>query len=308
MELRQVEHFVAVAQELNFSRAAERLHLGQSAVSSSIRALERDLNTVLFIRDSRTVQLTHAGQVFLPVARRLLATAREALDNVSAVSGLLTGTIRIGIIQTLERIDIPGALADLRKRHPGLSVHLRDEQPHTMLTDVARGRLDLAVVPAIGDEPPGVQLQPLHREDFVLITSTTHRLADRVTVDLDELTDEVWVEFLKGSTLRQVNDEVLGTSRTVVADLGQMALLVSLVQADVGIAIVPRCVAENAGMPTIGIRQAFPPREILLAYPAGPISASTSAVIDAFLSAKRRRGTRTRTPMNPDPGNPGPDT
>ncbi|WP_283138249.1 LysR family transcriptional regulator [Rhizohabitans arisaemae] len=292
MELRQVEHFVAVAQELNFSRAAERLHLGQSSVSSSIRALERDLNTVLFARDSRTVQLTEAGRVFLPAARRLLATAREARDGVSAVSGLLTGTVRIGIIQTLEGIDIPGAMADLRKRHPGLSVHLRDGQPPAMLIDVAKGRLDLAVVPALADQPPGVHLQALHREDFVLITSAAHRLADRVTVDLDELADEAWVEFLKGSTLRQVNDEVLGTARTVVADLGQMTLLVSLVQADVGVAIVPRCVAENAGLPAIGIRQAFPPREILLARPAGPIGAPAAAVIEAFLSAKRRRAAR----------------
>ncbi|SDH27124.1 DNA-binding transcriptional regulator, LysR family [Sinosporangium album] len=292
MELRQVEHFLAVAEELNFSRAATRLNLGQSAVSASVRALERDLNAALFARTSRAVRLTEAGRVFLPAARRLLAAARDARNDVSTVSGMLTGVVRVGLTQTLQGIDVPGALTDVRRRHPGLTLQLRQGYPNTLLSDVARGRLDLAVVPVTKAPPEGVRLNLLYSEDLVVVTPPGHRLADRATVDLTELAGEVWVEFLKGTTLRDATDAAARAARltrSIVADVGQLPLLVDLVKAGAGIAIVPRSVAEQTGLLPITIRQSLPRRILMLAYPHSTQSTTAAAVvIEALMSARRR--------------------
>ncbi|GII92707.1 LysR family transcriptional regulator [Sinosporangium siamense] len=294
MELRQIEHFIAVAEELNFSRAARRLNLSQSAVSASIRALERDLDASLFHRSSRAVGLTEAGRVFLTAARGLLAAARDARNAVTAVGGLLAGAVRIGLIQSLEGLDISGALMEVRDRHPGLTLHLRQGYPDALLSDVAKGRLDLAVVPMREAVPEGVRLRLLHSEDLVVVTPPFHPLAGRATIDLAELSGEVWVEFLKGTALRETTDaaaRAAGVARDVVADVGQVPLLVELVQAGVGIAILPRSVAEHAALPLVAIRRDAPRRVLALAGPDSPASPAAGVVSEALMSARRRSTT-----------------
>src|SRR5690606_21566050 len=101
MELRQLEHFVAVADERHFTRAAAKVHLAQSSLSSSIAALERELGTALLVRSSRKVELTEAGRALLPAARRSLEAARDGQDAVTAVRGVLRGRLRVGTIQAL---------------------------------------------------------------------------------------------------------------------------------------------------------------------------------------------------------------
>ena len=109
MEFRQLAHFVAVAEELHFTRAAARVHVVQSSLSASIHALEREMGTELFVRDSRHVTLTQAGRSLLPAARRALTAADEGRDAVAGVRGVLRGQLHIGTIQTLGVMDLPGA-------------------------------------------------------------------------------------------------------------------------------------------------------------------------------------------------------
>ena len=111
MELRQLAHFVAVAEELHFTRAAARVHVVQSSLSASIHALEREMGAPLFVRDSRHVMLTQAGRALLPAARRALAAADEGRDAVAGIRGVLRGQLHVGAIQTLAVIDLPALLA-----------------------------------------------------------------------------------------------------------------------------------------------------------------------------------------------------
>lgn len=110
MELRQLEYFIAVAEERNFTRAAGRLHIVQSAVSAAIKSLERELGTPLFERTSKHVALTDAGAALLPKARGTLDAVRDARDAVDEVRGGLRGTLRIGTLNSVAVIDVPVVL------------------------------------------------------------------------------------------------------------------------------------------------------------------------------------------------------
>ncbi|MFG2357299.1 LysR family transcriptional regulator [Streptomyces sp. NPDC048521] len=122
VELRQLEHFIAVAEELGFTRAARRLHVVQSGVSAAIRSLERDLGGALFERTSQQVRLTGAGAALLPEARATLHAAQAAQDAVRAAQDTLRGTVNVGAMASVEVVDLPALLGQLHARHPAIDV------------------------------------------------------------------------------------------------------------------------------------------------------------------------------------------
>ena len=125
MELRHLQHFVAVAEDQHFTRAAERLMVSQSGLSASIRALERELQTPLFVRTTRRVTLTEAGRALLAEAERILAQVRAAHEAVAAVQGVLRGTLAVGTEQCIAGVDVAKLLAAFRRRHPDVEIRLR---------------------------------------------------------------------------------------------------------------------------------------------------------------------------------------
>jgi hypothetical protein len=126
VELRQLEHFVVTAEERHFTRAARRLHIVQSGLSASIRALERELGAPLFVRSTRRVELTEAGRALLGEARRTLAAAQAARDAVADVQGLLRGRLAVGTMQILPpAVDLLGTLGRFHAQHPDVELRLR---------------------------------------------------------------------------------------------------------------------------------------------------------------------------------------
>src|SRR3954464_8330413 len=121
MELRHFEYFVAVAEERSFTRAAARLHVVQSGVSAVIKSLERELGADLLERTSKRVALTDAGEALLPRARAALEAAQAARDAVGEVRGGLRGTLRIGILNSVAELDIPGLLGTFHRTYPGVA-------------------------------------------------------------------------------------------------------------------------------------------------------------------------------------------
>src|SRR3954447_69291 len=167
MELRQLEAFVAAADEGAITRAADRLHVVQSAVSASVRRLEAELGTPLFVRRARGVTLTDAGRALLPHARAALGAAEAGREAVNAVRGGLSGTVRLGIMQSQSsRVSVPRLLRDFRDRHPGVELrvgHMGGSVERA--AQVPGGALDLAFVALTGrDAPPGVELAALAAE------------------------------------------------------------------------------------------------------------------------------------------------
>jgi DNA-binding transcriptional LysR family regulator len=180
MELRQLSYFVAVAEELHFGRAAERLHIVQSAVSQQIQRLERELGAELFDRSPRRVRLTGAGERLLPEARAVLVAAEKARTVVAAPTALRLGT-STGLGAHLDRV-----LAAFAERAPQVPVELSSLPAGERFVRVATGRLDAAFVRS-AEPPPGVRVVPLWSDPLVAALPGTHPLARRDEIDLADL-------------------------------------------------------------------------------------------------------------------------
>lgn len=177
VELRQLATFVAVVEEGGFTRASDRLHVVQSAVSAGVRNLERELGASLFDRSTHKVQLTDAGRALLPEARATLAAAAAAQDAVDAVGVGVRGTVLLGTMQAqgMRAIDVPGLLAEFRKQHPLVEVHMHAAGGSSeMAAQVREGRLDLAFVSLPTPGLPGVKLTPLASRSWCSRPRHTH--------------------------------------------------------------------------------------------------------------------------------------
>src|ERR1700727_2674973 len=173
VELHQLEYFVAVAEELSFTRGARRAHVVQSAVSAATPRLERELNAPLFERSRRRVALTDAGAVLLPEARATLAAAQGARDAVAAVRGGLRGTVSVGIMLSNRPVDLAAVLGGFHRAHPDVVVHARQAAAGTAahLRDLRDGALDVALVALPGPPPAGIVARSLATEYLVLLTA-----------------------------------------------------------------------------------------------------------------------------------------
>ena len=243
MDLRQLEYFVAVAEERHFTRAAQRMRVAQSGLSASIRALERELGAPLFIRSTRRVELTDAGRALLTEARHALSTVLAARDAVAAVEGLLRGTLSIGTLQCVGGIDLPGALAAFHDAHPGVEIMLRQGASPDLIDRVRSGELDLAFVSAPPEGATGIRFAPLTSQPMSLACPASHPLADRDEVAVTELADETFVDFPPGWVTRDVTDRALSSaelSRRVAFEANDVHTLLDLVGRGLGVALVPQ--------------------------------------------------------------------
>jgi DNA-binding transcriptional LysR family regulator len=294
MELRQLEHFVAVAEERHFSRAAMRVHIVQSGLSSSIRSLERELGTSLFVRSTRRVQLSEAGRALLPEARAALAAARRAREAVGAVEGLLRGTLSIGIMQVLDPVDLPGLLGRFSNQHPGVEIRLRQAGAAVLVDEVRRGELDLAFVGVPTSDLGGVEVAMLVDEPMVVACPRGHRLAGSKGLALRDLRDEAFIEFSTDWGVRIAADRAFaaaGISRRIAFELNDVATLLDLVANGLGIALVPRSVATYARpLALVPLRGRAPHWEVsLVTRGDDATSAAGRALVEMVPLATRER-------------------
>ncbi|MER7681033.1 LysR family transcriptional regulator [Streptomyces sp. NPDC096934] len=243
MELRHLQHFVAVAEDQHFTRAAERLMVSQSGLSSSIRALERELQAPLFVRTTRRVTLTEAGRALLGEAERVLAQVRAAHDAVAAVQGLLRGTLSLGTEQCIAGVHVAKLLTAFRRRHPDVEIRLRQAGSGALAEEVAAGRLDLAF--GVKTQPDGDQLRsvPLTSEPMTVLCHPSHHLAASAVVTPEELGGEAFVDFHPDWGPRRITDAAFaaaGVRRTVTLEVSDVHSLLELVDEGLGIAVVPR--------------------------------------------------------------------
>lgn len=243
MELRHLEVFVAVAEERSFSRAADRLHVAQSAVSTTIRNLEAELGVGLLKRTSRRVELTSAGAEVLPEARRTLAAAHRVHDAVDEVRGGLRGTVRLGIVQVRHgtRLGVAALLAAFVSRHPGVRIVTRLRASAIQTADVLEGRLDLALVCLPGPYAPGLEVRALGREDLQVAVPRGHALAGRASVTLSDLAGERFVDVPPDWGTRITVDRAFadaGLTRAIDYEVNDTASVVDFVREGLAIAVV----------------------------------------------------------------------
>ena len=193
MELRQLVYFDAVARHGSFTKAAQRLHVAQPAVSAQIRRLEAELGATLLERTTRRVALTHAGELFLARARQVLAQLDAARAAPRSVRPSRRGRVRIGATQVVGSLDLPAALAQFRHRYPGVSLALHSGLIAKLLGLLNVGDVDLIVGPVHDDLPAAFHARPLVAEDLVLVTAPGHRLAAQRGPSLSDARDEPFV-------------------------------------------------------------------------------------------------------------------
>lgn len=209
MELRQLEHFVAVAGEMSFSRAVQRAHVVQSALSTSVGKLEKELGVELFDRTRQQIRLTPAGELFRTHATRVIQAARYAKDSIGNFRGELTGTVDLGALITFGPLDVPKMLGQFHREYPLVQIRLRQSQSgsNAYLSAIADGTLDLALVSAPDRFPAGVQMRLLCQEPMMFVCRPDHRLAQRRHVTVTELVDEHLIGFPPQFSLRRIVED-----------------------------------------------------------------------------------------------------
>jgi DNA-binding transcriptional LysR family regulator len=242
MHLRHLKSFIAVAESLNFSRAAEELHIAQPAVSQQIRALEDELGVQVFDRIGKRVSLTEAGRALLPFAHQILDLVETAENEVRERGQLKRGRTSLGAPPTVSTHLLPARLTQFKARHDGLEVTLREAGTQTLLRLIEDGKLDLAIV-ATDVLPPTVESAPFLEEKYLLAVSQNHPfLAKRQTVKLCDLNQEPFILFPEGYKLRDVTlsaCRAAGFDPKVALDGGAMQSALEFVGAGLGVAIVP---------------------------------------------------------------------
>jgi DNA-binding transcriptional LysR family regulator len=289
--LKQLAAFVAVAEAQSFTRAAERLGVVQSAVSASIRKLERQLDAPLFDRTTHRVGITDAGLALLPEARRTLAAESAARDAVDQVRQGLRGTVVLGtmVAQGMRAVDLPALLVAFRRRHPAVAVRMRYVGSSLPAVDAVRdGSVDIAFT-AIAERPPvGVEVTPLARERMVLICPPDHPLAARASVDLADLARESLIDVPEGWGVRAAIDRAFtgaGIRRAEPFEVGDIASSVDFVRHGLGVAIMPpSAAAGDEGLVRVPIRHHAP--EYVFSI-ASPTSRSLGAAALALLALIR---------------------
>jgi DNA-binding transcriptional LysR family regulator len=267
MELRQLEYFVAVAEEANFTRAAERVHISQSGVSAQVKQLETELGAELFDRSARTARLTPPGVAALPHARAALDAADKLRQAVDDVSGLVRGRLTVGMIMGCTITPFFDALAGFHRAHPGIEIALQEENSDVLIENVRSGISDLALVGVSGEPPAGLSSQVLVSEGLVAAVPPDHPLATRDAIDLATLCAYEIVCLPVGTGIRNALDQgcaaaglrpgvtLQATAPGAVADLAARGLGVAVLSASMAI--------DFAGLRVVPVRDM--PIPVLLA-------------------------------------------
>ncbi len=283
MELHQLRYVVEVAAVASFTRAAERCFVTQSALSHQIAALERELGERLFVRSSRNVRPTEAGEAFLTHARAAVLAAESAREAVAAVSGTVVGTLRLGMIPTVTAVSVPVLISRFRALHPDARVELSVGNSETLSMRVRDGELDVALLGLRADAAPrGVAVRELAREALILVMPARHRLAARRRVSLEDLADEVFADFPSGTAGRAQSDSAFttaGVRRDVAFEADSAELILALVSTGQAVSLLPHgVVAPSEELRTAKVSQG-PVRVEYIAWNG----AATRSVADAFL-------------------------
>jgi len=274
VDLRQLSVFVAVAEERGFSRAADRLQVAQSAVSATIRTLEREWGVGLFHRTTHRVELSAEGRALLPEARAALAAAARVTDAVDEVRGGLRGTLRLGIMQagaTPRGVSAAAILAAFRAEHPDVAFDLRQGGSETHCAAVRAGELDLAFVGLPDARLPGLDTTVLADDVMGLACHRDHPLASRASVELTELTGEAFVELPPAWGVRVATDRAFaaaGVARTIAHEINDLGTTVDVVRHGLGVAILPAVLVADPSVVGVPIGRHAPRFVVSLAAPA----------------------------------------
>ena len=293
MELRQLRYTIAVAQRLSFTQAAAALSVAQPALSQQIAGLERELGVRLFERTNRRVLLTDAGRAFVGRAERILADVDRTAEEMTAYAGGLRGRVVVGTYQSFAEYRLPKLLGRFHARYPGIEIALREGMADDLLASLGSNAIDvfighIAETRYAGD--PQFRAEPLYNDELVIAVGASHRLAARNTVRMDELRDEPFIIFRRGSSVTarlQVEARKAQFEPRVVFESVDSLTIRSLVAEGLGVALYPRMLGNMPG-PNVSLLSLMPERlirNVALVRRSAPYGPSAETFIDFIRDA-----------------------
>jgi len=296
MELRHLRYFVAVAEEGNITRAAERLGIGQPPLSQQIHALERELDVKLFHRTGHGVVATDAGKALLVDAKRLLDDVDQATLNAQRAGRGETGHLHLGFTASAAFHPIVRALVrEFRNAYPGVGLTLTEGTTAHLLAQLDEGRIDLAFLRPGVHSFAGVVLRDIASEPMKAVLPVTHPLAQRTRIPLSALAQEPFVLIPRAAS-PMLHDEIVSACRHAGFEpmpgqqAPQLSTVVSLVAAEFGVSIVPASVSQfhAEGVTYVDIADAKVRSKLALASLEG----NPSTKVGNFLELARQAATR----------------
>ncbi|OBK80934.1 LysR family transcriptional regulator [Mycolicibacter heraklionensis] len=284
MELRQLEYFVAVVEEANFTRAAQRVHVAQPAVSAQIGRLERELGQRLLDRSRREVRPTAAGAAVLPYAKAALAAVEDVRLAVDELSQLVRGTVTIGTV-TAHPVDVPGLLAEFHAQYPNVEITLSTANSDELIEAVRGGDLDLAIVSVgPGEQPAGLDIEVVTDEPVDAAVSPADELAGHATVSLAQLAQRPLITLPVGTGIRRQLDQAcaaVGVSPRIAFEASTPHALAELAERGLGVAILPRSMARGRpGLRPLRLTPELRGRLVLAWRASGPRSPAARVLVD----------------------------
>jgi DNA-binding transcriptional LysR family regulator len=286
VELKHLRSFIAVAEQLSFVRAASQLHLSQPALTGQIQKLEDDLGVQLLMRNKRTVTLTEVGRVFLAESKMTLAQAKRAADYARRVARGEVGRLRIGFVSSAALEIVPNIVIEFRKRHPEVTLDLINLRTVSQVKKLLGKTLDAGFLrlPLSNDQ---LNIQVIHREEFVVILPKGHRLAKEKRIRIAQLQDEPFVVYGRrwapgffDSIMQMCAREDF--SPNIVQETGEMYTAIALVAAGVGIGILPQSVVR--AQPRNVVMKQLPKSTGSSAIALATRTSENSPVVHSFVS------------------------
>jgi DNA-binding transcriptional LysR family regulator len=265
MELRHLKSFLAVADGLNFTRAAQHLHVSQPALSAHIKQLEAEIGVLLLLRSRRSVVLTPAGESFQRDAAAIQQMLAEAERRAQRVARGEAGHLRIAFVASAAIDLVPAVVLAFRRQYPAVTLDLMNLRSVDQVTQLEEGRLDAGFL-RLPMAPRNLEIIPIHKEPFVVVMPAGHRLLSKPEFHPQDAAAEDFLAYGRrwapGFFDRWMSIfERAGVTPRIVQETGEMSTLLSLVSAGVGIAVVPRGIAASR-TGNMGVR-ALPPRSPL---------------------------------------------
>jgi DNA-binding transcriptional LysR family regulator len=284
IELRHLRYFVAVAEELHFGRAAERLHLAQPPLSQQIRKLEELLGYPLFTRTSRSVSLTTAGETLLQRARRTLRNVQRDIDETRSIGRGDVGSLHIGFIGSAMLATLPAIFRSYGEAYPRVRLHLHESFTATVMEGLENGTLDAGILRDV-DPVEGVQVTTLWSEPFIAVLPATHACARQKSISPAALRGEPFIYYPRSAGARAYEKpltlcEEHGFRPKIVQEASTWLSILRLIGAGLGVSIAPACVhlIASAEVVCLPLRGARAVSNIQLAWLAG----ETRPIVERF--------------------------
>lgn len=258
MEMHQLEYVLAVARFNNFTRAAEEIKISQSSLSQQINKLESELGTNLFVRTTRSVQLTPAGTEFLKYAQRILSEVDDARRSVQDYVSIVKGDLSLGTLAVIGNYNLPNLIKSFQNSFPGIKMRIVEDQCDDLLAMLHSSRIDIAFVQSIKPNPQFI-FHPLTQDIMVAVVSSNHPLANRVSVDIKELKNETFILTPPSSGhFQDFHAACLtaGFEPQIILSCAIVKTMLGFVREDIGITVLSSKVAmaeQDAGIRILGL-------------------------------------------------------